>query len=356
MQYVKLGPVKIPYQICGRGEKKTLQVGIFRIPFSSYEKNNRKIFKICGVPLRLPNHETWVISQKRANYLEKDRMTREQLENVACEIFREKLGYPLNLQNPQTFNEKIFWLKLNYHDPLITKCCDKFRVKDYVNEVLGPGYVLPTLASWERAEDIDFDTLPQQYVLKVNWSSGFNIIVRDKAEERPEEFREKVHHWMQPQQNSYYQTFNWGYKDMQPVVYAETYMEQVDGQLYDYKFFCCNGKMKFMFIATDRYQGEKARLTHDFFDADFQPLPFYYGGRGHAAQPLEKPEQFDEMVRLAESLSKPFPFVRVDFYQVAGKLYVGEMTFYPGGGVLAFDPPEWDRKLGEWISLPDRKE
>ncbi len=352
MQYIKLGFLKIPCQIRGAGEDRVLQIAGLEIPYVTYEKNQRKYYKFGPLAFPMPSRDKWFMNQRQANYRQRSRLDQKGIEAAAARIFREKLGYPLNLKEPKTFNEKIFWLKLHYHDPLITKCCDKFAVKDYVRQVLGPGYVIPTLASWDRAEDIDFSALPERYVLKVNWSSGYNIIVRDPGQIREAEFRQKIQRWMEPEQNSYFQTFNWGYRDMKPVVYAEEYMEQVGGQLYDYKFFCCNGKVRFLFIATDRYQGKNAKLTHDFFDADFEYLPFTYGGRGHADPRPQKPERFDEMVELAQKLAEPFPFVRVDFYEAQGKLYVGEMTFYPGGGILGFDPPQWDAKMGEYIDLP----
>ncbi len=353
MHYIKLGPVRIPYQVIRKDGEKTLRIAGIRIPFSTFEKDNEKYYKIGPMTFRLPNRDNWTLSQSKANFLERDQLDQGKVETIARRIFKENLGYELNLQDPQTFNEKIFWLKLYHHDPLVTRCCDKFAVKGYVDEVLGPGYVIPTIQNWDRAEDIDFSALPERYVLKVNWSSGYNIIVQDPGQVQPELFRENIRHWMEPEQNSYYQTFNWGYKHMKPVVYAEEYVEQPNGQLFDYKFFCCNGKMKFLFIATDRHLEGKEKLTYDFYDADFHRLPLTYGGRGHSLHELEKPSRFEEMVALAEKLAKPFPFVRVDFYEVDGKLYVGEMTFYCGGGILPFDPPEWDKKLGDLICLPD---
>ncbi len=349
MQYLKLGPVKIPYKIQTEGEKKTFQILGIKVPFTTTEKNGQKYYKLFSLPLRLPFLDKYFITQSKSNYLMRDQLTDEKIRRIAAGIFQEKLGYAPDLEHPRSMNEKIFWMKLNYHDPLVTTCCDKFAVKDYVTEHLGQGFVVPTIASWENPDDIDFDSLPDQFVLKVNWSSGYNIIVKDKSQLDRQEALEKLRHWMQPQQNSYYQTFNWGYKNMKPIVYAETYMEQVDGQLYDYKFYCCNGQVKFLFIATDRHTGGK--LTYTFFDRDFCPLPFTYGGRSQAAN-LEKPQLFEEMIRCAEILSKPFPFVRVDFYETQGKLFVGEMTFYSGGGILPFDPVEWDYKLGEYIPLP----
>ena len=220
-----------------------------------------------------------------------------------------------------------------------------------MTEKLGPGYVVPTVKSWERAEDVDFSTLPERYVLKVNWSSGFNIIVKDKNELDENAAREKLKAWMQPNRNSYYQAFNWGYKDMKPVVYAEEYLEQGNGQLYDYKFFCCNGEVKFWLIVTNRF-GDNT-LTDDYFDMEFNKLPLQRGVRGRSTQVLEKPRFYSEMIQAAEKLSKDFPFVRVDFYETSEQFYVGEMTFYPGGGLLACTPVEWDYKLGEYIHLPE---
>lgn len=349
MQYLKLGPIRIPYKIKSEGERKIFQICGFKIPFSTFEKNNHKYYKLLFLIFRLPRLDKYFITQSKSNYLMREQLDDEAIRRISAAIFEEKVGYRPDLDHPRSMNEKIFWMKLNYHNPLITTCCDKFAVKDYVTQNLGSEYVVPTLASWDNADDVDFSQLPEQFVLKVNWSSGYNIIVKDKSQLNQEEARKKIAHWMQPQQNSYYHTFNWGYKDMVPVVYAEQYMEQIEGQLYDYKFYCCNGEAKFLFIATDRHK--EGKLTYNFFDMDFNRLPFTYGGRGHEEK-LEKPAQFKEMVRCAEILSKPFPFVRVDFYEVGNAIYVGEMTFYSGGGILPFDPVEWDYKLGEYIDLP----
>lgn len=350
MQYLKLGTFRIPYQVKTSGTEKHVQIGGIQIPFSTYIVDGEKYYKLGFVRFKATLFIKYRNTQSDSNYLMRDQLNDAKIKEIAESIFQEKLGYAPNLENPKSMNEKIFWMKLNYHNPLVTKCCDKFCVKEYVDDVLGPGYTVPTIASWERAEDIDFAILPESYALKVNWASGYNVIVKDKSLIDENSIRKKVDHWMQPQQNSYFQTFNWGYKNMKPVVYAEKYMEQCAGQLYDYKFFCCNGKVRFWFIATERY-GE-GHLTHDFFDMNFNKLEFDYGGRAHTDLKLEKPRFYEEMIRSAELLSKPFPFVRVDFYETADSYYVGEMTFYPGGGILPFKPVEWDYKLGEYITLP----
>lgn len=278
-------------------------------------------------------------------------LTEEKKIEILQETFLSRVGYELNLDAPKTFNEKVMWTKLYYQNPLITTCCDKFAVKEYVKQILGEDYFVPTIASWDDPDDIDFDSLPDQFVLKVNWSSGYNIIVKDKSELDFESTRETLKKWMKPDRNSYYQFFNWGFKYVKPVVYAEEYLEQIDGQLYDYKFHCFNGKAEVLLIATDRLK--ESTVAFDFFDMDFNPLPFTRGGRRSDKLP-EKPALYDEMVRCAEILAEPFPFVRIDFYEVSGRIYLGEMTFYPGGGLLAFEPVEWDQKLGDLFKLPEK--
>lgn len=269
---------------------------------------------------------------------------------ILKEVFYRKHGYELSLDDPKSYNEKIMWLKLFNQDPLITKCCDKYAVKDYVRTTIGEKYVVPTLAVWENPEDIDFDKLPEQLVLKVNWSSGYNIIVKDKSTLDREGTIKKLKQWMAPDRNSYYQFFNWGYKHMKPVVYAEKYLEQIDGQVYDYKFFVCNGKFEFMLVAVDRQSGN---LTFDFFDKNLNYIPVTQGRPNNEVLP-QLPKNIQKMIELAEVLAKPFPFVRVDFYEVGDDIFLGEMTFYPGGGLLPFEPKEYDYKFGEKIILPNK--
>lgn len=271
---------------------------------------------------------------------------------ILKKTFLQRVGYELNLDNPQTFNEKIMWMKLYYQNPLITKCCDKFAVKEYVAETIGAQYAVPTIAQWSDPEEIDFDSLPDQFVLKVNWSSGYNIIVKDKSTIDIDQVKAQLKKWIAPDRNAYYQFFNWGYKHMKPVIYAETYLEQIAGQVYDYKFYMLNGQCELLLIATNR--GGDNTLTFDFFDRDFNYLPITKGGAKHASPLPEKPKYFEKMIELATTLCKPFPFTRVDFYEVGDAIYLGEMTFYPSGGLNAFEPRIWDYQLGEKLQLPEK--
>ena len=295
------------------------------------------------------------VKAKKMNYRmeKKGILTDERKEALLAKVFEKQHGYKINFRNPKTFNEKLMWMKLYYQEPLITKCCDKFAVKDYVSRTVGPEYVVPTIKSWTNPGQIDFDALPERYVLKVNWSSGYLKIVKNKEELDAAATRRQLAKWIKPYRNSYYQTFNWGYKNMPPIIFAEEYIEQTDEQVYDYKFFCFGGRVDSLFIATDR-QDKTKPTTFDFYDAEFNPLDITYGGHAHVEKPHEKPKNFEKMKEIAAKLSKPFPFVRVHFYDLGDRVYVGEMTFYSGGALLSFEPFEWDEKYGEMIRLPDK--
>lgn len=346
-KYINVGGIKFPYFVEKHGEMRKAKVGPFSFKYYRDIDTETIYVKILGKKYYAKE------GRRQKHYRMRDSLNIDTCKQLLINELTPRLGYTPNLENPQSFNEKINWLKLYNTDPRITICCDKYAVKEYAAENIGRQYVLPNIGQWDNVEDIDFDMLPDKFVIKVNWSSGFNIIVKDKTQLDIEHAKLKLNRWMKPASNSYYDTFNWGYKNMKPIIYAEPYIEQIDGQVYDYKFFMCNGEFKFMFVATDRNNG--AGLTHDFFDDKFEYLPFDYGGRLHAKPRPSKPQNYNKMIELAEKLSKPFPFVRVDFYEVDNKVYLGEMTFYPGGGTLFFDPVEWDYRLGEMIDISNVK-
>ena len=272
-------------------------------------------------------------------------------EKVVKRVFKERMGYDLDLDNPKTYSEKLQWLKLYYHDPLYTTLVDKYAVKQYVEEKIGIEYLIPTLGVWNRFKDIDFNALPNQFVLKCTHDSGGLVICKDKLRFNIEKARETINGCLN--HNFYYSGFEWPYKDVKPRIIAEQYMEDTKTkELRDYKFFCFDGIVKFLFIATDRQNREEPYF--DFFDADFNYLDMR---QGHPNAPIlpEKPQCFEEMKRLAAILSKDIPQVRVDFYEVDGKVYFGEMTFFHHGGWTKFDPEEWDVIFGNEIKLPEKK-
>ena len=227
------------------------------------------------------------------------------------------MGKKLNLKNPKTYNEKLQWMKLYDRNPLYTRLVDKYEVKPYVAERIGQEYIIPTLGVWDRVEDIDFDALPDQFVLKCTHDSGGLVICRDKSKLNIEEAKRKLNKSLK--NNFFYVGREWPYKNVKPRILAEAYMEDTaTAELRDYKFFCFDGVVKAMFVATDR-QKEGEEVKFDFYDADYNHLPFRQG-HPNANRPTEKPATFEQMRQLAEKLSRGLPQVRVDLYEVNGKI------------------------------------
>ncbi len=254
-----------------------------------------------------------------------------------------------NLKNPSTYNEKLNWLKLYDKNPLYTRIVDKYEAKQYVAELIGDQYIIPTLGVWDNFDDIDFDALPDQFVLKCTHDSEGLVIVKDKKKLDIAAAKAKIEAALE--QNFYYIGREWPYKNVKPRIIAEKYMEDhVDGELRDYKFFCFDGEPKMMFVASERASSVK----FDYFDLNFahQDIRQKYP---NADKPIRKPATFIQMIELSRKLSNGFPHVRVDFYEVDGKLYFGELTFYHFSGFIPFQPEKWDRVFGDWIVLPQQK-
>ena len=263
--------------------------------------------------------------------------------------FKKKTGYAMDWKNPKTYNQKLQWLKVNDKNPLYTDLVDKYEVKKYIADRIGEQYIIPTLGVWNSFDQIDFDSLPDRFVLKCTHDSGGIAIVKDKSTFDKEKARKRFK--IALGRNPYDVTREWPYKNVKPRIIAEQYMENEATQdLRDYKFFSFDGQTKAMFIATER-ASETEETKFDFFDMEYNHLDFQNGHPNADVLP-EKPLRFDEMRALADKLSKGIPQVRVDFYEVNGKVYFGEMTFFHWSGMKPFDPEEWDRKFGDWIKLP----
>lgn len=266
--------------------------------------------------------------------------------------YKVRMGKKLDLDNPKTFNEKLQWLKLYDRNPKYTDYVDKYRVRNYVSETIGEEYLIPLLGVWDHAYDIDFDALPDQFVLKCNHDSGSVMICKDKKSFD----KQKAVDWLEGRlsKTMFYLTREWPYKNVKPCVVAEMYMEDVaTSELRDYKFFCFDGEVKALFIAEDRQvEGEDTKF--DFFDSDYNHLDFT-NGHPNAKRLPEKPINFELMKELAGKLSAGIPHVRVDFYECNGKVYFGEMTFAHWSGMVPFEPEKWDRIFGDWIKLPEKK-
>ena len=263
--------------------------------------------------------------------------------------YRSAFQKKLDLNNPKTFNEKLQWIKLYDRNPQYCTMVDKVDVREYIARQLGEEYLIPVVGGpWNSPEEIDFDALPEQFVLKCSHGSGTNILCTDKAQLDIQKTKEKLAEWMK--KSWFWYGREWPYKDLTPKIYAEAYMKDEETkELRDYKFFCFNGTVHYFKVDFDRFIGHRA----NYFDRNRNLMPF---GEVVCPPVYEKqiriPEEMDEMIVLAEKLAAGFPFLRIDFYVVNHKIYFGEITCFPAAGFGRFCPDEWDEKLGSLMKLP----
>lgn len=274
-----------------------------------------------------------------------ERMSDESFLRMIYFIKFHKL---LNLDNPLTFNEKLQWLKLNDHNPNYTIMVDKYLVKNYVANIIGKQYIIPTIGVWDEPEQIEWESLPNQFVIKTNHDGGnFGVVVcRNKSTFDKEKAIKRLRASLE--RNVFKYGREWPYKNIERRVFAEKYLEDESANdLPDYKFFCFDGEVKALFIGTERQTGD---VKFDYFDADFNHLDIVQH-HPMSCKAIPKPDCFDEMKEIAQKLSKGIPHVRVDLYNVNGHVYFGEMTFYHHGGMMPFHPSHWDKDFGDWIKL-----
>lgn len=297
--------------------------------------------------------EVEVNTKKIIDHILNSRVFRPLPDSMYLKIrYRLKTGEKLNLDNPKTFNEKLQWLKIHDRRDIYTTMVDKCEAKEYVEKVIGGGYIIPTIGVYDEFDDIDFNKMPEQFVMKCTHDSGGLVVVKDKSKFDVDKARKKINKSLR--RNFYYNGREWPYKNVKPRIIIEKYMEdKKDGELRDYKIFCFNGKPKMMFIATNR-QGD-GETYFDFFDENFKHLPFT-NGHSNAPSLPHRPARFAKMMELAGKLSKGIPQLRVDFYETNGKIYFGELTFFHWSGLVKFEPEEWDKKLGNMIDLSLVKE
>ena len=257
----------------------------------------------------------------------------------------------LNLDNPKSFNEKLQWLKLYDRNSEYTKMVDKYEVKKYVSNIIGEEYIIPTLGIYNSFEEINFDKLPNQFVLKCTHDSGGIVICKDKNNLDVKQAKNKINKSLK--KNYYYSGREWPYKNVKPRIIVEKYMEESDKkELKDYKLFCFNGIPQIVLVCSERYSSEN--MCETWFDMNWNLI--YVVESGHRIDTtISKPKKFKEMIALSKKLSKGIPFIRVDWYEIKGKLYFGELTFYPASGFEKFEPEEWNYKMGEMLELPKKK-
>lgn len=256
----------------------------------------------------------------------------------------------INFKNPKGFNEKMQWLKLHDKRAEYTNLVDKLAVREHIKEVLGEEYLFPLLGVWETFDDIDFAALPERFVLKCNHDSGSSKIIKSKSSLSKEDIIQlRAFYNKRLKRDFFYAGREYTYKNIKPCIIAEQFMvddSAPEKSIEDYKFHCFGGETKAVLIVTDR--SEDCRF--DYFDKDFNHLDIYKS-HPNSDKVITKPEKFDEMIEIANKLSKGKRFVRIDLYQINGKIYFGEYTFFAGGGFSLFKPEEWERKLGDWIKI-----
>ena len=259
-------------------------------------------------------------------------------------------GRKLNLRNPVTFEDKQQWLKLHDHNDRYTELADKYAVREHIKNTIGTEYSFPLLGHWDRFDDIDFDILPEQFVLKCNHDSGSVKVIRSKTALTAEEMRKLRKHFdKRIKENFFFAGREFPYKNIEPCIIAEQYMsddKQEISSLNDYKFFCFHGEPKIVLIVTDR----ATDCRYDFYDMDFNHLDLRYG-KGRDDEKIQMPVYFNEMKEISAKLSNGIPFVRIDLYEVNGRVYFGEYTFFDGGGFQWYKPDEWEYKLGSWLKI-----
>ena len=257
-------------------------------------------------------------------------------------------GKKLNLENPVEFNQKIQWMKVYYRPPILTQLVDKYAVRTYVEEKIGSTYLNELLGVYEHVREINFDELPDQFVIKGVHGCHFNLIVTDKCKLDPLKSRLLMHKWMN--KNQYYRGgLEWAYKNVKPRLIAESYLKEM-GQaiINDYKFFCFGGRPHFLQIDVGRGVDD----FRCFYNIEWQKLDFNTGLKNFYEGEICKPSNFEEMVDIATKLADSFPFVRVDLYNIDGRIVFGEMTFYPSDGRNDFVPAEFNKIIGDYLELP----
>ena len=290
-----------------------------------------------------PNYSLYLLMKLFARQISDERFIRWK--------YRLRLHQPLNLDTPKTFNEKLQWLKLYDQHEEYAQLVDKYEVKKHVAKIIGEQHIIPTLALFNSIDDIDFQKLPRQFVLKCTHNSGGIVICKDKDTLDVDKAKRKLKRGLR--KNPFWTNREYPYKNVKPRIIAEQYMEQGGGEsLRDYKVLCFNGKAKLIELHLNRYTDHH---TQDFYDADWNKTTISQGGYGATSDiVVPRPDNFDEMIRLSELLTKDMIHCRADWYSIGGKLYFGELTFFDGSGLNPFDDPKDDLMLGEWIQLPNK--
>lgn len=267
-------------------------------------------------------------------------------------LFRLKMGYWMNLNNPETFNEKIQWLKLYDHRSEYTTMVDKYSTKEYVVKIIGKEYIIPTLGVWERPEDIEWEKLPNQFVLKTTHGGGSTgvVICKEKCTFNRVEAIKKLQKSLKT--DTYKLLREWPYKNVPRRILAEKYMADGNECLEDYKVHCFNGIPRFILLCRDR--NKKSGMTDDFYSTTWEHIEVKRPGHTNPGG-KKRPEELELLLSLSKKLSYNIPFIRIDFYIINHRVYFGELTFYPASGLSKFEPESYDRLFGSWMNINDNQ-
>lgn len=280
----------------------------------------------------------------RLALLRRHRRINKSLKDTIISDFKKWVGYDINLTNPQTFNEKLQWLKLNYRNPIATTLVDKIEVRGIIGKLFGEEYLIETYGTFNNAKEINFEELPDQFVLKPNHSSGRVIICTNKNELDIRKTKNTLNNWLK--ENYYFEGGEWIYKNIKPRIICE---KLLDDNIEDYKIFCFNGKPQFTQVISNR---KDKKYDMNYYDLNWKEFSLNRKDEVKSNSEFQKPKNFDKMIHFSKLLSKDFPFVRVDFYEVNNKLFFGELTFYPMNGFIPFENYSEDLKWGKLIQLP----
>lgn len=263
-------------------------------------------------------------------------------------VFPKYMDYPLDLENPKSFSEKLQWLKIHNRKPIHTKMVDKYEAKSFITEAVGAEYVIPAIGVWDSVDDIDFDSLPPQFVLKCTHDSGGLVICKDRKTFDIEAAKKTLQKSLS---RDYYRIAReWAYHDVPRRIIAEPYMAELgEKNLLDYKMFVFNGQPKLTIVCSDRFSKNGTKMN--FYDLDWKPMKVGFRLHELAVPEFPRPQTFDDMLRVARILSKDCPFIRIDFYEINGHLYVGELTLFPGAGFEPFRSIDMDYEVGGWLDL-----
>lgn len=270
----------------------------------------------------------------------------QEIQKHIIRQFENRIGYTPNLENSRTFNEKIQWLKIFYRNKLLTKCADKYFVRDYIQKKIGHRYLIPLIGVYDNENQINFNKLPNQFVLKLNNGSGRNIICKNKQVLNIKETKKQLKNWLKPENSHYLYSYEWAYKNIKPKIICEKFIEQEDHSLCDYKFYCFHGEPKF--IRTFRNRGDNTQKNS--YTLDWKRLDLSIE-KTNSKDNTPKPNKLKIMLLISKILSKDFPFVRVDLYEVKNQVLFGELTFYPGAGLNPIIPSNMDNKTGDLLDL-----